>query len=290
MTTMSQDDLFPHFPGFTTTETTHEGIFAKLIAPSQYKRIYVMLPGNGGTIASWKWVLNELQSLDHEESAFLLVDPPNHGKSSRSDNPQTLPSQRAFLEPIQHSIQRAIGTPPAQVVLLGHCLGGMIAQLLSHTYPTYYTHLILVNTGSSIPPLLLPFRHPPFSWIVSFVTRWWPATWYRKQDVLMSKKRYIHDVDLLRLWQDLNNVGMRYYAQLGMAIATIPFDHLYKTIQTPTLVIGGDRDIYYPKNGTISFAKRFQCATLLRIEKGGHMAIFTNADEIARAAHTFLHS
>lgn len=290
MTNTSQDELFPRFAGFTTVDSTHEGIFTKLIAPARYKRLYVMLPGNGGTIASWKWVLSALQSLDHEESAYLLVDPPNHGRSDRSKNPQTLPSQRALLEPIQHAVSRAAGTPPAQVVLVGHCLGGMIAQLLMHMYPTYYTHLVLINTGSSIPQLLLPFRHPPFSWILALITRWWPAAWHRKRDLLMPKKRYVNDIDILRVWQDLNNVGIRYYAQLGMAIAAIPLDPIYKTIQSPTLVIGGDRDIYYPKSGTISFAKRFQCATLLRIEKGGHMAIFTNADDIARAIHTFLHS
>lgn len=290
MTAISQDDIFPQFSGFTTADATYDGIFTKLIAPKNYKRLYVMLPGNGGTVASWKWVLEAVQSLDHEESAYLLVDLPNHGRSDRSDNPEKLPSQRAFIEPIQHAIQRAAGTPPAQVVLVGHCLGGMIAQLLSHMYQTYYTHLVLINTGSHIPQLLLPFRHPPFSWILSLTTRWWPADWYKKQDVLMPRKRYVNDIDLLRLWQDLNNVGIRYYAQLGMAIAAIPFDNLYTTLQSPTLVIGGDQDIYYPKNGTISFAKGFQCATLLRIEKGGHMAIFTNADEIARAIHTFLHS
>ncbi len=274
--------------GYDVTESVVDGLATTLIAPASYRRIFIYLHGNGGTMASWKYVLQEIFQFD-TSSAHLFLDLPNHGASARSANPQNPIVQSEFLTHIHTVIETVVPKRPTETVIVGHCLGGMIAQLLIQSQPNYYTHMVLINAGSKIPAFLNLFRIAPMPWLIRLTESYWPASWYEQKDLLLEKKRYVRDIDVIRLFFDIKSVGAKYYFQIGKFIQKIPFEEVAGKITQPVLIIAGEHDVYYSKKTTSSFVQNFQCATLLLIKNGGHMAIFNNPKEIAGAIRSFLH-
>lgn len=285
---MEPHQLFMTPDGYSLSSAVYDGVAVTLVAPAAYERIFVYLHGNGGTSASWTYVHHELLELDRS-SAHAFIDLPNHGSSARSVHPNQPIDQQKFLLQIQQAIEHVIEHRPKEVVIVGHCLGGMIAQLLIRANPSFYTHAVLINAGSKIPAFLNLFTVAPFPWLIHLTELYWPASWYIQKDLLLKKKRYVHDIDIPRLFFDIRSVGAKYYFQIGKFIQKTSFENVPQEITQPVLIIAGEKDVYYSKSTTTAFVQKFRCATLLLIKNSGHMAIFNNQKEVARAIAAFLH-
>lgn len=274
--------------GYSVTESVYDGVATTLISPTSYDRIFIYLHGNGGTVASWTYVLQELLDTDRS-SAHLCIDLPNHGSSSRSKHPEQPIVKNEFISQIQNAIQQAMPQRPVETVIVGHCLGGMIAQLLIQAKPTFYTHVVLINSGTKIPAFLHFLKIPPMPWLIHLTEAYWPASWYMQKDLLLEKKRYVHDIDVIRLFFDMKSMGAKYYFQIGKFVQRTSFEDIPQEILQPALIIAGEKDMYYSKKTTTAFVQKFRCATLLLIKNGGHMVIFNNPKTVADAICAFLH-
>ncbi len=99
----------------------------------------VFVHGAGGTHAHWRFQLRELAIRWNA----LAVDLPGHGES-QGDGCPTIPEYRDVLRDVLDTLGFT------RAVLVGHSMGGGIAQSLALTYPDRLAALVLVGTGARL--------------------------------------------------------------------------------------------------------------------------------------------
>jgi len=228
----------------------------------------VFVHGAGGTHEHWRFQLRQLAIRWNA----LAVDLPGHG-DSQGDGYCTFPEYRDFLR----DLLDVLGFTRA--MLVGHSMGGGIAQGFALTYPDRLAALALVGTGARLRV------HPDFfaaihrdmgeagrlisSWAYSSATM--PATVASAAEALARNRASVLEGDF-RACDAFDLMG------------EIP------KIRTPTLIVCGEDDRLTPVKYARFLHEKIPGSALTVIPGAGHMVMLEKPVEFNRVLTAFLDS
>ncbi|MCB9420687.1 MAG: alpha/beta hydrolase [Ardenticatenaceae bacterium] len=227
--------------------------------------VVVLVHGAGSSHLGWPPGLRRLPDF-----AVMGVDLPGHGRSH--------PPGRSSIDEYANDIaallsQQKIG----QAVLIGHSMGGAIAQTLALSQPDVVAGLVLIGTGAKLPvsDLILAQTLTDFTAVTNFISQfsWSPAA----PPPLVAKGHQ----ELLKTAPDV---------LLGDFVACNTFDvrdQLGK-IDVPTLVTAGSIDKMTPPKFGRYLAEQIPGAALHIVENSGHWMMLEQADEVTAVITQFL--
>lgn len=210
----------------------------------------------------------QLRRLPH--TAVYALDLPGHGKS----DPPGCQSIAAYTAVVNKFVTQ-LGLP--QVVVLGHSMGGAIAQQLGREQPAWLAGLVLLGTAAVMPvnPTMLEQIQTDYTAVVDFLVRY---QWSKNVPESLRQLSY------QRLQQ--NDPAVVY----GDFYACNQFDArpYLADIQLPTLVIGGTADKMTPFSQSQFLADNIPHSQLIAIEGAGHYLSLERPVEVSQAVAEFL--
>jgi pimeloyl-ACP methyl ester carboxylesterase len=115
------------------------------------RRTFVLLHGGGAHAHWWDFVAPDLSAYGH----VVALDFRGHGRSSWSSEADYGPL--SYI----HDVSALIDHLGTKVVLIGHSMGGAVAQWCAVTFPEKLAALVIVDSPAGPPPLL---RRLPWRW------------------------------------------------------------------------------------------------------------------------------
>jgi pimeloyl-ACP methyl ester carboxylesterase len=225
----------------------------------------VLIHGAGGSRLSWPAPLRRMP-----HTAVYALDLPGHGRSP--------PPGRTAVDAYADDVQAFMATLELDdVVLVGHSMGGAIAQTLGLRGLPQLRGLVLIGTGARLrvteeilDQILTDFE----SAVVTVTWYAWPP---QAPQVLRAKGReMLVQIDPKVLHGDY--------------VACDNFDVMDKLndIEVPTLVMTGTADQLTPVKYGRYLAHHIPQAQFVPIEGGGHMVALEQPDEVAAAVTAFI--
>lgn len=225
----------------------------------------LLLHGAAGTHLDWPAALRRLPN-----AAVYALDLPGHGRSA----PPGRESVEAYADVVQAFLdQLAL----ADVIVIGHSMGGAIAQLLALRHLPYLSGLVLLGTGARLHVNQTLLERPPgeFPEVVDFIARY---AWSRDapQSLVAAARTLLQENDPAVVQGDF--------------VACNGFDVMDRVagITVPTLVIGGSADRMMPLKNSHYLATLIPDARLLTVEGGSHMMALERPGRVAGAVQTFV--
>jgi pimeloyl-ACP methyl ester carboxylesterase len=230
----------------------------------------LFIHGAGGNGHVW---VDILQRLSHAHSP-VAIDLPAHG---RSGGLLAAPSVDAYCDIVDNFITVTQFHP---FVLVGHSMGGAIAQMYALQHPDKLTGIVLSGTGARLRVLsetLELWKHASMGRAVNAYTR----TSYSDQTAM----------DIVRQgWMEQRKTDPR--VRHGDYLVCDRFDLMQqiKAINVPTLVLCGSDDVVTPPKYAQYLQASIPGAHLEMIPAAGHMSYLEQPEVMTRAISTFLSS
>jgi len=227
----------------------------------------VLVHGAGGSKLHWPALLRHKMA----GADVIALDLPGHGRSGGRVR-HSIADYSAFLL----DFAAALALPP--FVLVGHSMGGAIAQETALRAPERLSGLILVGTGASLPvnPSLLRGLQENYEGTVRKIAKW--AHGRTTSPKMMEQ--YIQ-------------------AMLAVPAQTVYDDFLacdqwsrveeIDRIDLPTLVLCGSEDRMTPLPQSEYLAEKIPRARLVVIDRGGHMVALEQPERLVAEIAAFLH-
>ena len=224
-----------------------------------------LIHGAGGTLYQWPPLLRRLP--DHDVYA---LDLPGHGKSEGPGR-----SSIADYVDVVSDWADALDLPP--FALVGHSMGGAIAQAFALRYPQRLAALVLVSTGARlrVHPRLLAGGDEDRVETGEMLVEWV----HGPQAAPAQKRQYLRhllavdDAVLAGDWAACNSFDER---------------DAISAIQTPTLVLVGAHDQMTPPKFSEYLAEQLPHADLVVMEGVGHMLMLEQPALLTAAIDGFL--
>jgi pimeloyl-ACP methyl ester carboxylesterase len=226
----------------------------------------LFLHGAGGTHEHWRF---QIRHLGLRWNA-LAVDLPGHGES-QGDGFRMIPEYRDFVR----DLLDALGM--ARVALVGHSMGGAIAQSFARAYPDRLVALGLVGTGARLRVHADIFAtiQRDLSQAAQLISQWAysqgapSATVDQAAEAFARNRASVLEGDF-RACDTFDMMG-----EIGL-------------IRVPTLVLCGEEDRLTPVKYGRFLHEQIPGATLVLVPGAGHMVMLEKPGEFNRALTTFL--
>jgi pimeloyl-ACP methyl ester carboxylesterase len=223
--------------------------------------------GAGGTHRHWGQQLAGLRGANR-----YALDLPGHGRSTGPGRT----SIKGYAEVILQFME-ALGLSP--VTLVGHSMGGAIAQYLALNHPAHVEGLVLVGSGARLRvlPSLLEGLLQDFPATVEAMLGWA----YSSQT----------PIGVVRLGQEewLENDPQVVHDDFAACDAFDVMGRL-EEIRCPTLVLCGEDDKLTPAKYAHYLRDNIPGATLVVIPQAGHMVMVEQPEAVNQAIKEFLAS
>ncbi len=240
----------------------------------------VLIPGFGGEHHAWLFQLPAFK----RHCQVVVLDSRGTGATARARTPYTIPDLARDII----GLLDWLGLPRAH--LLGHSLGGLVAQEAALVYPERIGKLILASTFASVDVLTRHGRPEDFGRRESPAA----ARAYARRlldyvvKVAFNKPLYRGVIQLLRLIPTSIDAGS-YLDMLQAAQGYSSADSL-PLVQAPTLVITGAADRLVPPSNSDFLAGRIPGARLFKLAGGSHSCFMEQSGLFNRAVLDFLRS
>jgi long-chain acyl-CoA synthetase len=221
--------------------------------PEGAQQTIMFVHGYAGALESW-----ELQ-LNHFARYYRVVAPDlrGHGQSDAPYTQYTMPEMVADLQTIVETLEF-----PEKFTLVAHSFGGSIAVEYANAYPERLEKLVLIATAGEYPlpkfanlVLRLPLDILRPLW--KYRTRW-------DAELHVAKRMMANN---MRLWQGWS---------------------LMRNITTPTLVVTGERDSYFPRNVFDEVGKMIPNAEIYDVGSAKHKVQLERHLAVNRAIERFI--
>jgi len=225
----------------------------------------ILIHGAGGSHLHWPAALRRMPG-----ATVYAVDLPGHG---RSEGPG-----REHIEDYVADIVRfmdAVGV--SRGVLVGHSMGGAIAQMTALMAPERVAGLVLVGTGARlrVAPALLDGILQDARGALALITEW---AWGPEADPAMVARgrQMMARVNPRVVWGDF------------AACDRFDIRERVGEITAPTLVITGSEDRMTPPKFGQWLAERIPGARFVLVKGAGHMVMLEKPDQVASAVREWL--
>lgn len=228
-------------------------------------RALVLIHGAGGNHLHWPAALRRLPG-----ARVYAIDLPGHGRSGGR-------GRTAIGDYAADVVGFMDGVGLAQAILVGHSMGGAIAQTVALEYPERVAGLVLVGTGARlrVSPLLLEGILQNFQGVLDLMDDWaWgPGT---PTELVKRGRQMMARVDPQVLWGDF--------------AACDRFDVRERVgeIRAPTLVITGSEDRMTPPKFGLWLQEHIPNARFVQIDGAGHMVMLEKPEQVAALVREWL--
>ncbi len=227
----------------------------------------VLVHGAGGSHVHWPAELRRLPG-----ATVYALDLPGHGRSKGKGRDTV----SGYAETVVAFCDALGLTRP---VVIGHSMGGAIAQTLALDFPDRISALVLVATGARlrVTAAILDGIVSNFDETVKLIASY---LWSRESAPAVMMERL--GVQVLR---DTGPIVLR-----GDFVACDRFDVMSRLgeIAVPTLVIGGTADLLTPAKYAHFLAEHIPDARLKIFPNAGHVVMLEHPVEVAQAVQEFL--
>jgi len=230
----------------------------------------VMIHGAAQSTATWEYQIDALK--DHEKFNLIIIDLPGHGRSVGISFRRIM-DYSEFLKHFCDELNLK------KLILVGHSMGGGIAQILTLNHPNRVCALVLVGTGSRLrvaKETLTAVKYDYETFCEVAPSRAFPE--HSAEELKEKFKQGLLTTPQEVSYQDL--------------VACDEFDVMndVKEIGVPTLIISGDQDILAPVKYGKYLANQIEGAKLHIIKKAGHYMMQEKPEEFNRVLLNFLES
>ncbi|HEY42365.1 MAG TPA: alpha/beta fold hydrolase [Anaerolineae bacterium] len=223
------------------------------IWPEGAEKTLVFVHGYAGCAETWEYQIN------HFMHAYRVVVPDlrGHGQSDAPFSQYTMPELVDDLNTITDALHF-----PDKFVLVGHSFGGSICIEYAVSYPERLEQLILISTAGEHP---LPRAASLASRIPTAAFRpWWRFRPRWNAEIHVMKRMMLNNMRKWKGWEQL------------------------KQIRTPTLIITGARDRYFPRWVFEDVCKTVPGAEVVDIGASKHKVQLERHQAVNRAIERFI--
>lgn len=223
------------------------------IWPEGVERTIMLVHGYAGCAETWEHQINALS----KKYRVVAPDLRGHGQSDAPFSRYTMDELVADLYNVTKTLDF-----PNKFVLVGHSFGGSICVEYANRHPEQLERLILVATAGEYPlpkSAILLYRLPD-----AFYKPWWKYRPRWNAEIHSLKRMIINNV---RLWQGWT---------------------LLRNIETPTMVITGERDNYFPRYIFDDVGLMVPGAEVIDIGASKHKVQLERHEAVNRAIERFI--
>ena len=257
-------------------------IYYEIVTP--YKdngKTLFLIHGLGGNVSSW----------DEERIAFrnlgyttIALDLRGHGLSDRAKVEEDY-SMENFSQDVLEIIKKE---ELSNVILVGHCLGGLIALILEALHPRSAHALTLIDTTykpATTGKLILD--HKLLNKLFLLFSEYAPDIGIKTYAESENFKG-TNDINFHRFLSDVIHTSLKSYFLIYKEFLLFDATALLRKILIPTLIIEGTRDSVFPPEVAIHLRARIKTSELEFIKGANHILILNNPKELVRTIHHFL--
>lgn len=224
------------------------------IWPEGVDNTIMFVHGYAGCAETWEHQIN------HFSRAYRVIAPDlrGHGQSDAPLTQYTMPEIVADLKTITETLDF-----PEKFILVGHSFGGSICVEYANVYPERLEKLVLIATAGEYPlPRLAQWaiRLP-----TAFYRLWWDYRPRWNAEIHVMKRMLLNN---MRQWQGWP---------------------LLRNIRTPTLIITGERDTYFPRYVFEDVSKMTPGAEVVDVGSAKHKVQLERHQAVNRAIERFMH-
>lgn len=230
------------------------------------KTAMVFLHGLGGSLLVWDGIIPFFITKGY---TTVAIDLRGHGKS---DKPKELDdySIKAHVKDVVNVLRNE---NISSCILVGHCLGSIIALEMAKKHLSYIKSMILIA------PALRPWYvdTPFFQLIISKVF----PTLINSMSVSEQKRQnfyeylpHINDFDVQRIYRDIHYMSFRSYLANVYQGFIWRENSILQSFDIPTTIIAGKRDKLFSLDETKRVVRTMKNSSLKVIPDGGHVLIF----------------
>lgn len=246
-----------------TVETTHGNIFYTTTQGDNPPLI--LIHGAASSHLSWGAALRRFPM-----RGVVTLDLPGHGKSV-GDGYTRIEDYAGAVVGLMDALNITEG------VLVGHSMGGAIAQMIAVQHPQRVTGLVLIGTGKQLPvtPKILDEILVDPEKVAERITRWeWAETTDEK--IKVAGKAQILEISPSVAHGDF------------MACRNFSLEAELHGVKQPTLIFWSNTDKMTPAELTESLAAALPHAELIALHGAGHMMPIERDVEIAQHIEPWL--
>lgn len=249
--------------------------------PGTPGKCLIFLHGLGGDLTAWE---NERRYFDKLNISTIAIDLRGHGKSARGENKDFYKLEN-FAKDVVALIEFE---KLANVVLVGHCFGGMVAIYTGANFSAQTSGLVLVDTGYK-PPFFGDNLVEKFflKFLLDIFAKHMPGFHYEKHihfhDFLGTS-----DVDVRRILSDILHTSLRSYLLICNALIGYDARDLLRKILVPSLVIEGTMDSVFPPKIAEYLQSRIKRSELDLIEGANHILVLNDPIDLEKSIDSFL--
>ncbi len=244
----------------------------------------VLISGLGYSL--WQWHLMAPYLEDH----FQVITFDNRGVG-QTDKPAG-PYTASMLAADTVGLLDVLGL--ARAAILGHSMGGFIAQAIALEYPQRVSHLILASTHFGGP------RHVPVTAEAMAVLsdrQSDPLTRLRNGIVISTAPGFAErHPDLIQRWLDWRTANRLdadgYQAQMGIGMALVEegaaFERKLPAVSAPTLILFGAHDKVVPPANAELLANQIPGSQIHILPDAGHFFPLETPEEAAQVVIQFV--
>jgi pimeloyl-ACP methyl ester carboxylesterase len=242
------------------------------------KPYLVFVHGLGGNITGWNF---QLKYFEKKGFSTLTPDLRGHGRSK-------IPTDKVFdFISFANDIELILKKEHIkEIILIGHCFGGIISQYLYSLNPKIVKKLILLNTGYSNPykNSFFPLNNKEINIISNFykyLLNFADKIGLTKYNypILNCSKHAKYPTWYLMILSSIFYTNPKTFLNSQNSLMTFDSRKILKKIKVKTLIIAGNKDKFFPLNVLKSLNKKIKNSTLKIIE-GKHLTILKEYDHV----------
>jgi long-chain acyl-CoA synthetase len=225
------------------------------VHPDGAEKTIIFMHGYAGCAETWEKQINHFA----HQYRVVVPDLRGHGQSDAPYSDYTMPE---LVDDI-HAIADSLGIQD-RFVLVGHSFGGSICIEYAVAYPERLESLILIATAGEYP---LPRSTSLLSRIPAAAFRpWWKYRPRWNAEVHVMKRMMLNNMRKWKGWSLLSN------------------------IKTPTMVLTGERDRYFPRWAFDKVSEAIPGAEVIDIGASKHKVQLERHQAVNRDIERFIHS
>jgi long-chain acyl-CoA synthetase len=221
--------------------------------PEAVEQTIMFVHGYAGVAETWEYQIN------HFARQYRVVVPDLRGHG-QSDAPYTEYTMNEMIEDLHTIVEER--HLPEKFVLVGHSFGGSICVEYANAHPERLEKLVLIATAGEYP---LP-RAAAYAYRIptAFFRLWWDYRPRWNAEIHVMKRMMFNN---MRQWQGWS---------------------LLRNISTPTLIITGERDTYFPRYVFEEVGKMVPGAEIYDVGSAKHKVQLERHEAVNRAIERFV--
>ncbi|MBN1503130.1 alpha/beta hydrolase [Candidatus Woesearchaeota archaeon] len=243
----------------------------------------VFIHGLSGSSSAWQPISDYFTK---KGNPVLLMDMRGHGLSEKPESRERY-SINFIVKDLKVILEK---NKIKDIILIGHCYGGMVVQKFCYSCPQIVHKNILINTNYSFVRNKSRFiANNLFYYYYSFVSLLLYPLHFEKNIVHLDYKQFkgTHDLNPNRLYNDIRVTSFRTYLPLFKEAISLDFTNILQKIRVPTLIIHGKKDIYFPVGIAYKINELIE-GSQLKVIDDNHIPVINSPEKIITIISDFI--